>query len=182
MSGPLEITPNVFLDKRGYFLETWNQKRFNNLVNQNISFVQDNQSMSLKGVLRGLHYQTFPYGQSKLISVIKGTIYDVIVDLRKDSKTFMHWVGLELNDKLKNQFWIPEGFAHGFLTLTDFAIIQYKVTNFWSKENEKTLLWNDKDIDISWPRDRLNNMDFLISEKDLNAQSFRNLQNLDNLF
>ncbi len=181
-SGPLEIIPNIFLDKRGYFLETWNQESFNILLNQNIRFVQDNQSMSSKGVLRGLHYQINPYIQGKLVSTIKGSIYDVIVDLRQDSNTFMHWVGLELNDKLKNQLWVPEGFAHGFLTLTETAIVKYKVTNFWSKEHERTLLWNDIDIDINWPKDRLNNMEFLISEKDINAKSFLNLKNSGSLF
>jgi dTDP-4-dehydrorhamnose 3,5-epimerase len=180
--GPLHIIPNIFFDSRGYFLESWNKEKFNKITSQNISFVQDNQSMSSRGVLRGLHYQLDPFGQGKLISAIKGSIYDVIVDLRRNSSTFMHWTGLEINDKIKNQLWIPVGFAHGFLTLSEKAIIQYKVTSFWSKEHERTLLWNDSDIGIKWPSKNFKNMNFLISDKDQNGKSFANLKKTFCLF
>ena len=131
-------------------MESWNSNKFNDYLNKKIIFVQDNESMSKKGVLRGLHYQLDPYGQDKLIRVVKGLIYDVIVDLRKDSPTFMEWTSVKISSKVKNQLWVPFGFAHGFLTLSDTAIIQYKVTNFWSRDHERTLVWNDKDIKVDW--------------------------------
>lgn len=151
IDGPLEIIPKIFHDERGYFYETWNEKEFKIKVNSKISFVQDNQSLSQKGTLRGLHYQLEPMSQGKLVRVTKGKVFDVIVDLRKESKTFSSWTSLILNSTEKNQIWIPKGFAHGFLTLSKEAILEYKVTNFWSKDLERTLLWEDELISINWP-------------------------------
>ena len=182
LSGPLEFIPEIFLDKRGYFLETWNEDKLNLIFKKKIHFVQDNESMSKKNVLRGLHYQLMPLGQDKLIRVIKGSIYDVIVDLRKDSPTFMEWTSLEITSEIKNQLWIPKGFAHGFLTLSDNAIIQYKTTNFWSKEHERTLVWNDRDIKVDWSRGTFINEEFLISEKDLNGETYQSLYESFSLF
>ena len=150
-SGPIILTPEIFSDERGYFFEPWNEKKFTEIVKLNVNFVQDNESLSKKGTLRGLHYQLNPYPQGKLIRVIKGEIYDVIVDIRKDSKTFSSWAGIKLNSKIKNQIWVPDGFAHGFLTLSKEAIVGYKVTNFWVKDLERTLYWKDNEINIKWP-------------------------------
>lgn len=182
LSGPLEFIPEIFLDKRGYFLETWNEDKLNLILRKKTYFVQDNESMSKKNVLRGLHYQLPPFSQDKLLRAIKGSIYDVIVDLRKDSQTFLEWTSLEICSKIKNQLWIPKGFAHGFLTLSDTATIQYKTTNFWSKDHERTLFWNDKDIKIDWSRGSSQNQDFLISEKDLNGETYQSLYKSSSLF
>ena len=182
LSGPLQLVPEIFLDKRGYFLEAWNEGKLNRILKKKIHFVQDNESMSKKNVLRGLHYQLSPFGQDKLIRVIRGSIYDVIVDIRKDSPTFMEWTSLEISSEIKNQLWIPKGFAHGFLTLSDTAIIQYKTTNFWSKEHERTLVWNDKDIKVDWTGGSLFNQEFLISEKDLNGETYESLYKSCSLF
>ena len=151
VEGPLEIIPDIFKDERGYFLETWNKSNFDIYVNSGISFVQDNQSLSRKGTIRGLHYQLNPMPQGKLVRVTKGKVFDVIIDLRQNSKTFSSWISLILNCEDKNQIWIPEGFAHGFLTLSEEAIVEYKVTNLWKKELDRTILWNDPTISIDWP-------------------------------
>ena len=151
IEGPLEIVPDIFHDERGYFLETWNEKKFQIYVNPGISFVQDNQSLSSKGTLRGLHYQLNPMAQGKLVRVTKGKVFDVVIDLRKNSKTFSSWTSLILSCQVKNQIWIPEGFAHGFLTLSEEAIVEYKVTNLWEKELDRTIRWNDSSISIDWP-------------------------------
>tara|TARA_B100000212_G_C27365717_1_gene530245 strand:- start:1422 stop:2006 length:585 start_codon:yes stop_codon:yes gene_type:complete len=151
VEGPLEIIPDIFNDERGYFLETWNKSYFDLYVNSGISFVQDNQSLSKKGTIRGLHYQLNPMSQGKLVRVTKGKVFDVIIDLRQNSKTFSSWISLILNCEDKNQIWIPEGFAHGFLTLSEEAIVEYKVTNLWKKELDRTILWNDPTISIDWP-------------------------------
>ena len=170
-NGPLLITPNIFQDERGYFYESWNQKLFNNILSKSISFCQDNHSKSSKGVLRGLHYQTEPLSQGKLIRTTIGVIFDVIVDLRKYSPTFGEWAGVELDDITKNQLWIPDGFAHGFLTLSDFAEVQYKTTNYWSKNYEKTILWNDDQLNIIWPLEKLIKQKPIISSKDMLGNS-----------
>ena len=172
LNGPLLITPNIFQDERGYFYESWNQKLFNNILSKSISFCQDNHSKSSKGVLRGLHYQTEPLSQGKLIRTTIGVIYDVIVDLRKYSPTFGEWAGVELDNITKNQLWIPDGFAHGFLTLSDFAEVQYKTTNYWSKNYEKTILWNDTQLNISWPLYKLMDNKPIISNKDMQGKTF----------
>ena len=175
INGPLEIKPKIFNDDRGYFYETWNAKDFEANINSETSFVQDNQSLSERGTLRGLHYQLNPMAQGKLVRATKGIVFDVIVDLRQKSKTFKSWTSLILNCKDKNQIWIPKGFAHGFLTLSEEAILEYKVTNFWEKDLGRTILWNDSSISIEWPI--LNNklLEPNLSFKDMNGLSLQSL-------
>ena len=163
----LLIEPEVFGDDRGFFFESFNQNKFEEAIGKKVNFVQDNHSNSLKGVLRGLHYQLSPKEQGKLVRVIQGEVFDVAVDLRKSSLTFGKWVGEVLSADNKKQIWIPEGFAHGFVTLSDTAEFLYKTTNFYSKEYERTINWNDKTIGISWPI-----KDVSLSAKDELAQSF----------
>ena len=170
--GPLLITPTIFDDQRGFFYESWNKNIFNKTVGKKIDFCQDNHSKSTQGVLRGLHYQIEPEAQSKLIRTTIGSIFDVIVDLRKDSPTFGQWAGVELDQFNKKQLWIPDGFAHGFLTLSKFAEVQYKTTKFWSREHEKSLLWNDSKLKIKWPSEKLMGRNPIISNKDKNALTF----------
>ena len=151
LSGLFLIKPKIFHDERGFFMESWNQEKFNQAISQNINFVQDNHSKSKIGVLRGLHYQLSNHAQGKLVRCISGEIFDVAVDIRKDSKSFGQWVGIKLNSKKHNQLWIPEGFAHGFLTLSERAEVIYKTTDFWSSDHEMTIRWNDPTININWP-------------------------------
>ena len=166
------ITPKIHKDIRGYFFESWNIERFNSIFKENISFSQDNHSCSLKGVLRGLHYQTKPFAQGKLVRCIKGEIYDVAVDIRVNSPTFGKWCGVYLNEQNKKQFWMPPGFAHGFFAISDSAEVLYKSTQKWSKDHEKSILWNDKDLNIAWPlKENLIKMP-LINDKDLKAETF----------
>lgn len=149
IDGLVVIEPKVFGDNRGYFMETYNQNDMAE-AGLNMVFVQDNQSMSTKGVLRGLHYQKkFPQG--KLVRAIKGRVFDVAVDLREGSETYGQWYGVELSDENKKQFYIPEGFAHGFLVLSDTAEFCYKCTDFYHPEDEGGLAWNDPSIGIEWP-------------------------------
>lgn len=156
------IEPSVFGDKRGYFMETYNENDFHE-AGLDMKFVQDNQSSSTKGVLRGLHYQKqFPQG--KLVRAIRGTVFDVAVDLRKGSPTFGKWFGVELSEENKKQFYIPEGFAHGFLVLSDEAEFCYKCTEFYHPEDEGGIIWNDSDINVEWPLEGI--QDVNISEKD----------------
>ena len=145
------IEPDIFEDERGFFYESFNQKKFNEAMGQQITFVQDNQSKSKKGVLRGLHYQEEPHAQGKLVRVILGEVFDVVVDIRRDSSTFGQWIGETLTGTNKKQLWIPEGFAHGFLTISKQAEVLYKTTMFYSKEHEKNILWNDPTLSINWP-------------------------------
>jgi dTDP-4-dehydrorhamnose 3,5-epimerase len=147
----LIIEPKVFGDDRGFFFESFNQKIFNEAVGQDISFVQDNHSKSAKNVLRGLHYQLAPKAQGKLVRVVQGEVFDVAVDIRKDSKTYGQWVGETLSAENKKQFWIPPGFAHGFLTLSESAEFLYKTTEYYSPELERSIRWNDPDLVINWP-------------------------------
>ena len=175
IDGPLEIKPKIFNDDRGYFYETWNAKDFEANINSETSFVQDNQSFSERGTLRGLHYQLNPMAQGKLVRVTKGIVFDVIVDLRHKSKTFKSWTSLILNCQDKNQIWIPKGFAHGFLTLSEEAILEYKVTNFWEKDLERTILWNDSLISIEWPRLNNNLLEPNLSSKDMNGLSLQSV-------
>jgi len=156
------IEPSVYGDERGYFMETYNQKDMEE-AGLTMKFVQDNQSMSAKGVLRGLHYQK-EHPQGKLVRVIKGTVFDVAVDLRKNSKTFGNWFGVELSEENKKQFYIPEGFAHGFLVLSETAEFCYKCTDFYHANDEGGLAWNDPEIGINWPIDDV--MTVCLSEKD----------------
>lgn len=149
IKGVFEIEPAVFGDHRGYFMETYNEKDFR-AAGLNYTFVQDNQSSSRKGVLRGLHFQkTFP--QAKLVRVLKGEVFDVAVDLRKDSETYGQWVGVLLSEENKKQFMIPRGFAHGFVVVSDYAEFAYKCDEFYHPEDEGGLLWNDPDVNVQWP-------------------------------
>jgi len=179
ISGLLLIEPNIFHDERGLFFESWNKRNFQNLLkneNQEIfEIVQENHSKSKKGVLRGLHYQREPYAQAKLVRCISGLIFDVVLDLRKESKTFGKWAGINLSADNYNQLWIPKGFAHGFLTLSNFAEINYKTTNFWYKEYEMSILWNDKNINIKWPLQNLDSQ-LIINQKDKNAKRFSEIR------
>ena len=172
MDGPLLITPQVFGDDRGFFYESWNQHRFDQAVGIPTSFSQDNHSRSSRGVLRGLHYQLEPEPQGKLVRCPVGAIFDVAVDLRRSSPTFGEWVGAELSAENHRQLWVPVGFAHGFLTLTDSAEVLYKASGFWSKSCERSLRWNDPELAITWPLDRLDGAEPLLAEKDAAAPSF----------
>ncbi len=175
-SGPLLIKPKMNIDDRGLFFESWNKRLFDNVINQKVNFVQDNESISFFGILRGLHFQINPNVQGKLVRTTYGEIFDVIVDLRRNSNTFLDWYGVELNEENNFQLWVPPGFAHGFLTLSKKARVTYKVTNYWSKKDERNLLWSEKEIGIKWPLKKINDTLPKLSKKDLNAKS------LDNLF
>lgn len=162
IEGLCVITPSVHGDNRGYFMETYNQREMNE-VGIDTVFVQDNQSASIRGVLRGLHRQiNFP--QSKLVRVIKGTVYDVAVDLRENSPTYLKWYGIELNEENKKQFFIPKGFAHGFLVLSDYAEFCYKVDDFFHPNDEGGIAYNDPTIGVKWPIG--DDMQIILSEKD----------------
>ncbi|WP_455425044.1 dTDP-4-dehydrorhamnose 3,5-epimerase [Dryocola sp. LX212] len=163
----LIFEPKVFGDERGFFFESFNQKAFEEVVGRSVNFVQDNHSLSSKGVLRGLHYQLAPFAQTKLVRCLSGTIFDVAVDIRKGSATFGKWVGVELSASNKKQIWIPEGFAHGFIALEDATEIHYKTNNFYSKETERSILWNDAQLNIEWPI-----QPDIISDKDMQALTF----------
>ena len=156
------IEPEIFEDKRGYFYESFNQKKFNDLIGQDITFLQDNHSKSSRGVLRGLHYQEHPFAQGKLVRVIVGEVFDVAVDIRKNSPTYGQWVSEILSSDNKKQLWIPEGFAHGFMTLSDEAEFLYKTTNFYSKQHERTILFDDSNFNIEWP----DGYSLILSDKD----------------
>lgn len=156
------IEPDVFHDERGFFLESFNQARFDALVGQSVQFVQDNHSHSRRGVVRGLHYQLAPRAQGKLIRVLQGTIFDVAVDIRHDSPTFGLWSGTELTADSQQQIWIPPGFAHGFMVLSESADVFYKTTNYWCRGLERGLRWNDPKIGIAWP----GGVEPILAEKD----------------
>ena len=172
IDGPLLVSPNIFEDSRGFFYESWNKEAFFKLTNMKLDFVQDNHSKSSNGVLRGLHYQLNPYPQGKLIRCIKGSIFDVVVDLRIQSKTFGKWSSAVLSHLNHNELWVPEGFAHGFLTISDSAEVIYKTTNYWAKDFERSILWNDKKISIKWPIESLDSKYPKLSMKDKHAQTF----------
>ena len=146
----LIIEPKVFGDERGFFYESFNQKAFNDATGLDVSFVQDNHSRSAKGVLRGLHYQV-QQPQGKLVRVVRGAVFDVAVDIRKDSRTFGKWVGVELSEDNHKQMWVPQGFAHGFVVLSDSADFLYKTTDYYAPERERCVAWNDPEIGIDWP-------------------------------
>jgi dTDP-4-dehydrorhamnose 3,5-epimerase len=148
----LIIEPKVFGDDRGYFYESFNARRFQELTGITTTFVQDNHSKSAKNVLRGLHYQV-QQTQGKLVRVTSGEVFDVAVDIRKRSPTFGHWIGVTLSAKNKRQLWVPEGFAHGFVVTSDSAEFLYKTTDYWAPEHERSILWNDPAIGIQWPID-----------------------------
>jgi dTDP-4-dehydrorhamnose 3,5-epimerase len=144
------LEPRVFGDDRGYFFESYNQRKFEQAAGRSVDFVQDNQSRSAKNVLRGLHYQ-IRQAQGKLVRVTLGAVFDVAVDIRRNSPTFGRWVGATLSADNKHQLWVPEGFAHGFVVLSDYAEVQYKTTDYWAPEHERCIAWNDPDLAIAWP-------------------------------
>ena len=165
------IEPKVFGDNRGYFMESYNRKDFVD-AGLDMVFVQDNESKSKKGVLRGLHFQT-KHTQGKLVRVTQGEVYDVAVDLRKDSPTYGKWEGVLLSAENKRQFYIPEGFGHGFLVLSDEAVFNYKCTDFYAPEYDGGLLWNDPDVGIEWPLDKIE--EIVLSEKDKKQPTLKEL-------
>ncbi len=160
----LILEPKVFGDERGYFFESYTKKVFNDLVVTKYDFVQDNESKSSYGVLRGLHYQLTPYSQAKLVRVLQGRVYDVAVDLRKDSATFKEWVGVELSSENKKQFLIPKGFAHGFCVLSETATFAYKCDEYYRPEAERGIIYNDPTLAIDW---KVKDVDILVSDNDL---------------
>lgn len=165
-TGVLLLEPKVFEDDRGFFLESFNQTAFEDLVGAPISFVQDNHSMSARGVLRGLHYQLPPSAQGKLVRVTRGTVFDVAVDIRRTSPTFGDWAGYELSEDNFRQLWVPEGFAHGFLALTNSAEVQYKTTAYYEPDTDRSIRWDDPAIGIEWPHDGITP---IVSTKDAAA-------------
>ena len=171
IAGPLLISPRAFGDERGWFFESWNQRKFDEAAGETVVFSQDNHSRSVQGVLRGLHYQLAPEPQGKLVRASIGEIFDVAVDIRQGSSTFGQWVGAHLSAENKQQLWVPEGFAHGFLTLSPVAEVQYKARGFWNKECERAIVWNDASINIQWPLDQLGGAEVSLSSKDADAAS-----------
>lgn len=169
LPGLLIIEPKVFGDERGFFMESWNANAFNQAIGSEVSFVQDNHSCSAKGVLRGLHYQ-LQNPQAKLVRVAQGAVLDVTVDLRKNSKTFGQHLAVELSEQNKRQLWIPAGFAHGFLVLSESADFLYKTTDYYHPASERCILWNDATLGIQWPS--VAGVDFIISDKDKNGLAF----------
>ncbi len=175
------LEPTIFKDDRGFFFESYNDESFRSALseldlNAPGPFVQDNHSCSNKGVLRGLHFQSAPYSQGKLVRVVQGSVFDVAVDIRPESRTYGRWVGLELSAKNKKMLWIPDGFAHGFLTLEDDTHFLYKTTNFYSRDAERSIIWNDPVLNIRWPLEAVGNL--IISEKDSEANRFEHLISL----
>jgi dTDP-4-dehydrorhamnose 3,5-epimerase len=169
IEGLLVIQPKVFHDERGYFYEPYNKKMFTE-IGITEEFVQDNQSFSQKGVIRGMHFQNPPSAQAKLLRILQGSIWDVVVDIRKSSPTYGKYFGVELSAKNKTIFYVPKGFAHGFVTLEDNTLLLYKCSDFYNKAAEESLVWNDPDVDIPW---KINNP--ILSEKDLNGKKLREL-------
>ena len=176
LAGLLVLEPKIFRDARGWFSESFNQQVFNTAVGNNpatnipYEFVQDNHSFSHQGVLRGLHYQCPPFAQGKLVRVVEGIVWDVAVDIRQSSPTFGQWYGLELSADNAKQLWIPPGFAHGFITLSESAQFLYKTTAFYDQASEGAIVWNDTDINIVWPKIDCN---IIVNEKDSTANSFK---------
>lgn len=169
------IEPTVFGDERGYFFESFKQKEFEKYIGK-IDFVQDNESKSSYGVLRGLHYQMPPFSQSKLVRVLKGKVLDVAVDIRKSSPTFGQHVAVELSEENKRQLFVPRGFAHGFVTLSEEAIFSYKCDNYYNKESEASIIYNDETINIDW---KIDEKDIIVSEKDGDKITFANAKFFD---
>lgn len=165
------IEPKLHKDSRGFFFESYNKERFSKIIGREIDFVQDNHSYSKKSTIRGLHYQTDPFQQEKLIRVISGEVFDVAVDLRADSKTFGEWYGIYLSSENHKQLFIPKGFAHGFQVTSNFAEVVYKTSSYYSPNHEKTILYNDPDINIKWPAKAT-----VISEKDLSGDSLKDIR------
>ena len=170
IEGLLIIKPRLFKDNRGYFFESWSESAFEN-AGLEINFVQDNQSCSSKGVVRGLHFQNPPFAQGKLIQVLKGSVLDVAVDIRENSPSYGKHVSVLLSEENKTMFWIPPGFAHGFLTLEDNTMFSYKCSGVYNKESEGSLMWNDTDLNIDWQIKSP-----IISKKDQNSELFANFK------
>jgi len=170
LDGLVVLKPIIIKDRRGYFMESYHKKHTNKLIG-NVKFVQDNESKSSRGVLRGLHFQNPPYAQAKLVRCLKGSVLDVALDLRKDSKTYGCFETTLLSEENKNQLFIPKGFAHGFVVLSETAIFSYKVDNYYNSDSESGILWNDPDLKIDWktPKDEI-----IISEKDKKLSTFNN--------
>lgn len=166
--------PTVYGDDRGYFCESFNQRAFENAVGRPVNFVQDNHSKSRKGVLRGLHYQLAPQAQGKLVRCTVGEVFDVAVDIRQGSATYGKWVGVILNAENKRQLWIPEGFAHGFMALSESVEFLYKTTNYYSPQHERSIRWDDAEIGIAWPSI---DVELIISEKDKLSDSLNSSLN-----
>lgn len=169
------IEPHVFGDDRGFFFESFNQAKFEDAIGHSVAFVQDNHSRSVKNVLRGLHYQLQPKAQGKLVRVVQGEVFDVAVDIRESSPTFGHWVGEILSGENKRQLWIPTGFAHGFLTLSETAEFLYKTTDYYSPGSERAIRWDDATISIKWPTATTP----LVSTKDANAKMLKDAELFD---
>ena len=163
------IKPKFFKDERGYFFESFNQKIFKNKISHKLSFCQENESFSKRGVIRGLHYQLPPFAQSKLVRVVHGKVLDVVVDIRKGSPSFGKCYSKELSAENRIQLFIPKGFAHGYITLSDFSIFSYKVDNYYNEKSERGILYNDSSLNIDW---KLNKEEFILSEKDQNNPIF----------
>ena len=180
---PLLVTPRLFGDDRGFFFESWNQRSFAAALDlpleQAPAFVQDNHSRSSRGVLRGLHYQLPPHPQGKLVRCIVGDIFDVAVDVRRSSATFGQWVGARLSAENHQQLWVPGGFAHGFLTLSEQAEVLYKTTDFWSKDCERAIRWDDPQLQVAWPLQGLEGIKPLQAEKDASAPLLAELGKAD---
>lgn len=170
----LIIEPKVFGDARGFFFESFNQRAFNEATGLNVQFVQDNHSRSSRGVLRGLHYQ-IEHAQGKLVRVVQGAVFDVAADIRKSSPTFGKWVGVELSAENYRQLWVPAGFAHGFLVLSESADFLYKTTDYYYPEHERAIVWNDSELKINWPC----STSPILSLKDSNAQPFLDAKYFD---
>lgn len=170
--GLLLLEPTVHHDERGFLYESFNQRTFNEATGTNHAFVQDNHSRSVKGVLRGMHYQT-QQAQGKLVRVVRGAVYDVAVDIRRDSPTFGQWYGLELSEDNRRQLWIPPGLAHGFLTLSDGAELVYKMTDYYAPQHEACLAWNDPVVGIAWPLQQHGIAQPMLSAKDQVGTSLR---------
>ena len=168
------IHDTVFDDPRGYFFESFNQQRFASNIGLNVSFVQDNQSKSTRGVLRGIHFQQGEYAQAKLVRVLEGAVLDVAVDLRKDSPTFGQWEAVELTGENHVQFFVPRGFGHGFVVLSEVAVFFYKCDNFYNKASEGGIIYNDADLNIDW---KITEGDVLLSDKDKVLPSFKEIKN-----
>jgi dTDP-4-dehydrorhamnose 3,5-epimerase len=179
LHGPLLLSDELFVDERGFFYESWNARTWQKLLHANgqqqLAFVQDNHSRSRRGVLRGLHFQLPPHPQAKLVRCIVGEICDVAVDLRRGSPSFGQWLTVRLSAENKQQLWLPEGFAHGFLTLSEHAEVLYKTTDFWSRDCERSLRWDDPDLAIDWPLELLGDVPPLLAPKDAEAPDLATL-------
>lgn len=178
LEGVLVIEPPVFGDDRGWFSESFNHRKFAEAVGREVTFVQDNHSRSVKGVLRGIHFQTGEAAQGKLVRASAGEVFDVAVDLRKSSPTFGQWTGVILSAENKKQLWVPAGFGHAFLVMSDVAEVQYKVDAYWSPDHERSLRWDDPEVGIEWPEAG----DFQLSGKDQAAPTLTELKAAGDLF